>query len=194
MSTIIYLIAVDNVPRYVGSCYERRFNARIFEHKTTTDWLKGIAESRISFFEIQKCDDDDRFLYEHFYWDLLVAEGFRLENKRDPYHAWPLVSNSEIAKIINETKRLNGTLSPSEFAILASHKKEVEERRIETKRAKGNIGNAGKANKGKRHSRIWIENNKVGQKLALAEKREIMAELGCSWIEAKRIRDERRRK
>lgn len=150
MATIIYMIEVDKQIRYVGSSKPEAFEKRQANHLAIKEWLQKIDRSRIKFTVIDECEDEKRFELEHFYWDLLKAEGWQLENKRDPINAWPLITSSESAQIGVETRRRNGTLSNGMRAMANKlnsdpvAKVNSIKKGIQTRQKNGTAGNGGK--------------------------------------------------
>lgn len=157
MTAIIYLISVDKIPRYVGSSrLGDAFDRRKKNHLTTKPWLKNVPENTIVFDVLDECEEDKRYELEHFYWSILVSEGFLLENRRDPINAWPLHDRKEAARIGVETRRRNGTLSNGIKAVLESGspwKKEVLKKGAETRKRNGTDGNGGKVS-GRRNFKL----------------------------------------
>lgn len=181
MTVIIYMILVDGMPEYVGSSLANCYSRRQKDHLSNREWLKSIDRRRIRFHEIDFCENEERLNLEHFYWDILEAEGYKLKNKKDPLFTAPSDFNSkESAKLAVDSKRRNGT-----------------------------IGNAGRSNKGKAHSKEHNKRSGEGvsrarkgkpkseiSKLSLMaiieEKHLIMEEMNCSWKEAGIIRKAQR--
>ncbi len=150
MTTIVYMIRVDGIPRYVGSSqlgatYVRRQK----NHRQTKAWLKNVELSRVSFDMIEECEDDKRYELEHFYWSILMTEGFQLENKRDPINAWPLTDRKEAAAIGVETKRRNGTIGNGGRATFSNLSKEAYVKSIETRKTSGSLKRTYQKNKAK---------------------------------------------
>lgn len=89
MTSTIYLIKIDNTPEYVGSSYNENYHSRKIWHLKNDDWLVNVSEDRITFIEIELCEDHERYEREGFHWQRLINDGFILKNKRDPRLAWP---------------------------------------------------------------------------------------------------------
>ncbi len=191
MTVVIYTILIDEIPVYVGSAYDYRYESRKVEHTKWRVKAQGIEIDRIRFVEIDKCENFDRIRKEGDCWEQLVLLGVKLENKKDPRKTH-FVTTSESAMKSVKTRRKNGTIGNGGRSTAGKHLSESHKASL-SRSLKGIVFSESR-NQAISKARTGIKRPDVSIaiKRMIEEKKSIISELGVSWKEAGIIRMQRK--